>query len=547
MNKKLLLFCSLLACSAYAQEPVLSIVKDINANGDSRPQNTISHNNTLFFSAETEANGRELYISDGSENGTILLKDIYTGESGSFPEQLTVFQDKIIFTADDGINGNELWITDGTANGTLLLKDINPGSNGSFAFEFIPFDGKLYFRAEDSTFGIELWATDGTTEGTVQVKDIRDGEFGSNPSSFAVFKDKLYFRAVNGFEPEFPGFELWSTDGTAEGTQLVADIHPTENGFPENLMAVGDFLYFSADDGIHGTELWKTDGTFAGTSIVKDINAGASNSLPAHFIVYDNKLFFSAYTSQFGREIWATDGTDAGTVMLLDLNPGIADGVIPQFDKIIYNGKLMLTLNDGVFGAEIWQTDGTEAGTSLVADIYPGSDPSMSNAGSIKMFEFGGKVYFRAINDYSIFNQLWVTDGTADGTIKLLPTEDNIDVNPLGQTPYFAEIGDTLYFTAGLGNTGVELWKYSEGSLATTVFNKNKISFYPNPVSDVLHVSSKSQMSGVAIYNINGQVLLEQPVNALEANVSVSGFARGVYFLKVSSNQSSETFKIIKK
>ena len=54
-------------------------------------------------------------------------------------------------------------------------------------------------------------------------------------------------------------------------TSIPAAAVPT----PHILTAVGDTLYFWADDGVNGDELWKSDGTEAGTVLVKDINPGS--------------------------------------------------------------------------------------------------------------------------------------------------------------------------------------------------------------------------------------------------------------------------------
>jgi len=74
--------------------------------------------------------------------------------------------------ADDGMNGFELWVTDGTPDGTVLLLDINPGSESSWPQNFAVVGDRLFFDADDGTHDRELWVTDGTPEGTVLVKDI---------------------------------------------------------------------------------------------------------------------------------------------------------------------------------------------------------------------------------------------------------------------------------------------------------------------------------------------------------------------------------------
>ena len=146
----------------------------------------------------------------------------------------------LYFQGSDAINGAELWKSNGTGAGTMIVKDINPGldpnfsNSGSPAFLFNA-NGILYFAATDGVTanGTELWKSDGTEAGTVLVKNINPGSGSSSPEGFALSNGILFFTAFD----ETNGHELWKTDGTAIGTVLVKNIVPTPGGSPQKFVA----------------------------------------------------------------------------------------------------------------------------------------------------------------------------------------------------------------------------------------------------------------------------------------------------------------------
>ena len=130
---------------------------------------------SLYFSAKDDTHGRELWKSDGTAAGTVVVKDIRPGSEGSLPRGLTDVGGTLYFSAGDGTHGGELWRSDGTATGTVMVKDIWAGSRGSHPSGLTDVGGTLYFAADDGTHGWELWKSDGTAAGTVMVKDIWPG------------------------------------------------------------------------------------------------------------------------------------------------------------------------------------------------------------------------------------------------------------------------------------------------------------------------------------------------------------------------------------
>lgn len=528
----------------HAQNYQLEMVKDINPNGHSWPYGMTEYNGKLYFEAYEANSGYELWVTDGTTSGTTIVKDINPNGSSS-PSRFTLYNNKLYFRADDGTNGNELWQTDGTGTGTILFKDINTSpsvNNGSSdPYAFTVYNNHLYFRAFNSTNGTELWVTDGTTAGTIMLKDINPGNSSGVSAiyiDYAEYNGKLYFAADDGTN----GRELWVTDGTSNGTQMLKDINPNGGSDAGGFTEYNGKLYFYASNGTNGRELWVTDGTSSGTQMLKDINPNG-NAYPGYFTVYNNELYFSADggDQQVGRGLWKTDGTTSGTVLVssLDFQGGAHN---PQ-DLIVFNGILYFSAGDEYDGQELWRSNGTLSGTYQVKNIntanYQGSDPKYFH-------KYNGRLYFTAI-DGTNGRELWQTDGTSTGTVKIQPAIATVN-NPLEIVPFFTELNGSLYFSANFDSNGHELWKLTTQNLSTeTVEHKNILKAYPNPVNNILNLSSQETINNVLIVDMLGKTVFQNNFNTNELNIDISNLQEGIYFVQVSSGKQMQTIKIIKK
>jgi ELWxxDGT repeat protein len=184
-----------------------------------------------------------------------MVKDI----CGSYSSggHLTNVNGTLYFSPYDGTDGHgyELWKSDGTEAGTVMVKEITPGWQGSYPYNLTDVNGTLYFIAIDyGAYVIGLWKSDGTEAGTVMVKEIfMDGSYGSYVNNLANVNGTLYFSASEGTH----GYELWKSDGTEAGTVMAEDIIPgSVSSSPQYLTVVNDFLFFSADSSAQGRELF---------------------------------------------------------------------------------------------------------------------------------------------------------------------------------------------------------------------------------------------------------------------------------------------------
>ncbi|MEO1430701.1 MAG: ELWxxDGT repeat protein [Cyanobacteria bacterium J06633_8] len=271
---------------------------------------------------------------------------------------------------DSRNKGVELFKSDGTASGTVVIKDINPGEASSNPDKLTDVNGTAYFVANDGKNGTELWKSDGTESGTILVKDIISGSGGSNPDNLTNVNGTLFFTVNDGSN----GTELWKSDGTQSGTNLVKNINPGGNSSnPDNLTVFQNILYFTADDGSNGVELWKSDGSESGTVLVGDINPGNASSNPQELTVVDGELYFSADDGSNGRELWGL--TEGGTQPNQDLILGTDSNDVllgKEQDNIIDGLKGNDTLTGGS-GKDVFVLS-SEFGNDLITDFTLGED-----------------------------------------------------------------------------------------------------------------------------------------------------------------------------
>lgn len=121
---------------------------------------TLSITPTVYFAASDGVKGRELFKSQGTALSTSLVKNINPNASGaasSDPADLKNLNGRLVFTANDGLYGDELWQSNGTLTGTVMLADITGNASSASPAGLQLAGPAVYFAANDGAHGRELW------------------------------------------------------------------------------------------------------------------------------------------------------------------------------------------------------------------------------------------------------------------------------------------------------------------------------------------------------------------------------------------------------
>ncbi|MCP6760507.1 MAG: pre-peptidase C-terminal domain-containing protein [Fischerella sp. CENA71] len=375
------------------------------------------------------------------------------------------------------------------SGGTVLLSSTNTGN----ADESISTDltaGTYYVQIRqispaESFYNLNLFA-----EPKTEMLEIISGSDSPAPKNLIAVGNTLYFTANDGSN----GVQLWQSDGTTN-TRLTG-INP--GGFnPANLTAVSSNLLFTANDGTNGAELWMYDGSSA--QMVANINT-SGNSDPTNLTAVGSKLFFSANDGINGRELWVYDGSTVRLVQ--DVYSGTNSSNPSNFTA--FNGKLYFTATNSTNGTELWSSDGTSA--TMVADIRSGGLSSSPSQLTVA----GNTLYFRANNGTNGV-ELWKSDGTTGGTSLVK------DITPPGTSGFGPDqliaVGSNLFFVTDSNNDfQFELWK-SNGAVSGTMLVKSNPSAATNiglgafnltTVGNTLYFTTYDTATGLELWKSDG-------------------------------------------
>ncbi|MGB2530339.1 MAG: putative Ig domain-containing protein, partial [Candidatus Poseidoniaceae archaeon] len=524
---------------------------------------------TLYFDANDGSSGSELWAHDTSNASTWRVADINSGTGDSNPGQYmeTLVGDTLYFSADDGSSGIELWAHDTSNASTWRVADINSGTGSSDPYthpKHTLVGDTLYFGANDgSSLYSKLWAHDTSNASTWEVDDIITPGF-----RFALVGDTLYLNGGT-YANQNAGVELWAhrpstigyntntggnvttwainaslpnglsfgtNNGTIYGTPTelwtqtsymvwannsggssvaylnitVVDELPTLSYSPSTLVltinnessdlplnatltgsgtitswAINATLPAGLNFGTSNGTIWGIPTVLQTTATTYTIwanNSGGSSSFTITLTINDeapgpfeynpenNTWTNNSYVNIGPSFINETSG-NGSTWQVADIQSGQSGSVPPSISygwRIVVDDTVYFTANDGITGYELWAYNTSNGTTWQAADINSGSGSSLSSILDVRPMAIlvGETIYFSA-DDGSSGVELWAHNTSSHSTWRVADIRSGSGDSQPGKDMYVL-IGDILVFDATDYYNGRELWTHNTATNSTS-------------------------------------------------------------------------------
>ncbi|WP_342380531.1 hypothetical protein NVS55_12965 [Myxococcus stipitatus] len=432
------------------------------------PNGFVKFKGQLYFAVNFEDGQRALWKSNGTEAGTTQIRSFPSTDGGFTPPlaNLAAGPSRLFFQVADPAHGNELWVSDGTGAGTTLVKDLTPGSPGSTLSHLTALGDRLVFFKEifdSGTFRTryELWTSDGTAAGTERLRD-----FGWDLN--VSFKDSAADGELRFFVmgPAGTGTVLWKTDGTEEGSVPIKQLTSSQDAFIGDLQTSGSLTLFMMREHTGLQELWKSDGSTGGT--VRLASFGPTRA--ARLVGQLGSRVYVAVTSLSTQymvlyRVPLSGGNPASFVTLPNdyATLGEAFPYIDETSSVPGGSKLYFSVTIGSDGpaprdTQLWVTDGTAAGTVLLHRPLSLSDEYSSPVRAVS----DDLVFFSAFEAGGAGIEPWVSNGTPEKTRRLKNIAPDTETGSSYPRDFF-RLGERVFFSAYDDTEAGQLWSTELG------------------------------------------------------------------------------------
>lgn len=349
--------------------------------------NLVSIGDVVYFISRDDTgagtDAKYLWRTDGTPTGTFTITAPIADFSPLY--LFTTINNKLILRASTPATGAELWVTDGTAQGTRLLKDVTPGpADTTYQSGWFEVENRLIFGVYEDGKN-SWWTTTGTLTSTVPLTTVYPGPQPANLSLLAQSATEAYFVATVSSQQS----SLWRFD--ANGFQRVkewmGDAQSRDMTTINGALIQQDKLYFFAKVAGGPSGLWRSNGTEAGTRLLvaadllfasEQTDASGLNAYT--LVATDDKTIFFFESDKPLLRLWRLDTGSDKVTLVKTIRMRSEDGLYYALflnEALAYEQQLYFSFwwrdnRAQVSQTELWQSDGTESGTRFFTNLRNG-------------------------------------------------------------------------------------------------------------------------------------------------------------------------------
>jgi len=397
-------------------------------------------------------------------------------------------------------------------------------------------------------------------------------------SGSASFPDWIYFwDANNGIvlgDPINNEFEIYTTtNGGTQWTLLPSANIPTplsgETGYTSDVSVVGDHIWFGTAKG----RVYASSDRGQHWTVATPPNFSGKNSYPAYKDSV-NGLAIKFYTGADTLNLLDSSPDGGATYTAVSYHGSVLTGDIKAVPGSVntyvttgWDGTNQGTTRMGVTysfnGGNTWITDAIINGTGLTCSSWLNDSTGWVgafNSGTTDgIYKFNG-VLAQPVSNFMTPDTLLTLGGLATFTNLSTGAPTSYSWTFTGGTPATSTAKNPpaityntpgtynvkLVVTNGFGSNTLTKTNYIHvGGVGINELQQNAVSVYPNPVKDIMTVQANSSIKEISLYNITGQLVLNQVVNSTKVNVTTTGLSTGIYSLKAILDNGIVTKKIV--
>jgi ELWxxDGT repeat protein len=419
----------------------------------------------------------QLLRSDGTAAGTSVFASVATSINEYIAmESGTSFEmgGRIFF----GV-GSSLWESNGTGAGTHPVIALTPaGGADQGIYGFQPLGNRFLFTRQLAADIAQLWISDGTAGGSQLLATFDGNQSLTAVDSLSALSSALAVFVVSNLDTG--DGTLWRTDGSVSGTVPVSAGAPDLNvSSTSQMVRVNGGVVFAARSATYGLEPWFSDGTDAGTHLLREFVAGSGDSDLIFLKAGAGAMLMRPPTGMNVLDLWFTDGTMPGTWSLNASDSRLSE---PQSDFFGFvslgQNYLFLTRTcPSVINCayRLWRVDSAAHSVALLKQFSAPYDTDVDLQASL--FNTGlvnGRGIF-AMYDAVMGVEPWSTDGTSSGTVQLADLAPQVSNSGSAPQPFASLNGAELFLVFDQSH-GPSLWR-TDGTATGTSLVSDAVPF----------------------------------------------------------------------